>query len=71
MTAYDESLGPPVVIWRLLFAFVFLEYLNTYICFLFFKNILVHKLLFFIVFWLSLHLDEFIRFFHFLMPVSV
>ena len=64
MTAYDESLGPPVI-WRLLLAFVFLECLNTYICFIFFKNILVDKLLFFIVFWLSLHLDEFMRVFPF------
>ena len=64
MTAYDESLGPPVI-WRLLFAFVFLECLSTYICFIFFKNILVDKLLFFIVFWLSLHLDEFMRVFPF------
>ena len=70
MTVYDQSLGSPVV-WGLLFAFVFLEYLNTYICFIFFRNILVHKLLFFIVFWLSLHLDEFMRIFHFLMLVSV
>ena len=60
MTAYFKSLGPPVM-WRFLFAFVFLEYLNTYICFLFFTNILVHKLLLFIVFWLLLHLDEFMR----------
>ena len=64
MTAYDESLGPPVI-WRLLLAFVFLECLNTYICFIFFKNILVDKLLFFDVFWLSLHLDEFMRVFPF------
>ena len=27
MTACDKSLGPPVI-WRLLFAFVFLEYLR-------------------------------------------
>ena len=64
MTAYDESLEPPVI-WRLLFAFVFLEYLNTYNCFIFFTNILVYKLLFFIAFWLSLHLDEFMRVFPF------
>ena len=64
MTAYNESLEPPVI-WRLLFAFVFLEYLNTYICFIFFRNILVHKLLFVVVFWLSLHLDEFMRVFPF------
>ena len=70
MTGYNESLGPSVL-WRLLFAFVFLGHLTTYICFIFFTNILVSKLLFFIVFWLSLHLDEFIRFFFFLMPVSV
>ena len=62
MAAYDESLGPPVI-WRLLFAFVLLEYLNAYICFIFFRNILVYKLLFFVVFWLSLHLDEFMRVF--------
>ena len=64
MAAYDESLGPPVI-WRLLFAFVLLEYLNAYICFIFFRNILVYKLLFFVVFWLSLHLDEFMRVFPF------
>ena len=62
MTAYNESLGPPVL-WKLLFAFVFLGYLTTYICFTFFTNILFYKLLFFIVFWLSLHLDEFRRVF--------
>ena len=70
MAAYDESFGPPIIS-RLLFAFVFLEYLNTYICFLFFTNILVYKLLFFIVFWRSLHLDEFMTVFPFLMPVNV
>ena len=70
MIAYNESLRPPVLC-RLLFAFVFLGYLTAYICFIFFINILVYKLLFFIVFWLSLHLDEFMRFSHFLMPVSV
>ena len=64
MTAYDESLGPPVI-WRL-FAFVLLEYLNTYTCFIFFTNNLVYKLLFFIAFWLSLHLDEFMRVSHLL-----
>ena len=64
MTSYDGSLGPPVI-WRLLFAFVFLEYLNTYICYIFFRNILVYKLLFFVVFWLSLHLDEFMMVFPF------
>ena len=64
MTEEDESLGPPVI-WRLLSAFVFLEYLNIYICFIFFTNILVYKLLFVIVFWLPLHLDEFIRVFPF------
>ena len=64
MAAYDESLGPPIT-WRLLFAFVFLEYLDTYICFIFFRNILVYKLLFFAVFWLSLYLDEFMRVFLF------
>ena len=60
MTAYNESLGPPVI-WRLLFAFAFLGYLSTYFCFIFFTNILVYKLLFFIGFWLPLHLDEFMR----------
>ena len=40
MTSYDESLGPHVN-WRLLFAFVFVECLNTYISFIFFTNILV------------------------------
>ena len=64
MTSYDGSLEPPVI-WRLLFAFVFLEYLNTYICYIFFRNILVYKLLFFVVFWLSLHLDEFMMVFPF------
>ena len=64
MTAYNVSLGPPVI-WRLLFAFVFLGYLATYICFIFFANILVYNLLFFIVFWLSLHLDEFMKVFPF------
>ena len=64
MAAYDESSEPPI--WRLLFAFVILEYLNTYNCFIFFINILVYKLLFFVVvFWLSLHLDEFMRVFPF------
>ena len=70
MTAHDKSTEPPLI-WRLLFTFVFLEYLNNYICFIFFTNILVYKLLFFIVVWLSLHLDEFMRVFHFLMPVSM
>ena len=70
MTAYNESSGPPVI-WRSLFAFAFLEYLNTYNCFKFRTNILVYKLLFFIVFRLSLHLGEFMRFFHFFIPVSV
>ena len=64
MTAYDESLGPSVI-WRLLVAFVFLEYLNTYICFIFFTNILIYKLLLFIFFRLSLHLDKFMRVFPF------
>ena len=64
MAAYDESFGPPVIS-RLLFAFVFLEYLNNYICFLFFTNILFYKLLFFIAFWRSLHLDEFMTVFPF------
>ena len=45
MTAYDESTGPPVI-WRLLFAFVFLEYLNNCICFIFSTIFLVYKLLF-------------------------
>ena len=62
MTGYDECTGPPVI-WRFLFAFMFLEYLNTYICFIFFSNILVFKLLFFIVFTLSLHVDELMRVF--------
>ena len=44
---------------------------NTYICFIFFANMLVYNLLFFFVFTLSLHLDDFIRFFHFLIPVTV
>ena len=64
MTGYDECTGPPVI-WRFLFAFMFLEYLNTYICFIFFSNILVFKLLFFIVFTLSLHVDELMRVFPF------
>ena len=64
MAAYDEGLGPPVI-WRSLLAFVFLEYLNTFICYIFFTNILVYKLLLFIVFWLSLHLGEFMRIFPF------
>ena len=64
MTAYNKSLGPPVI-WRLLLAFVFLGCLTTYICFIFFTNILVYKLLFFIAFWLSLNLDEFMRIFPF------
>ena len=63
MTAYDESSGPHAI-WRL-FAFVFLEFLNTYICLILFTNILVYKLLSFIVCWLSLHLDEFMRVFPF------
>ena len=53
MTAY-ESTGPPVT-WKLFVAFVFLEYLNAFICFIFFTNILVYKLMFLIVFRLSLH----------------
>ena len=64
MTSYDENLGPPVI-WRLLFAFLFLGYLATYICSIFFTNILVYKLLLFAVFWLSLHLDEFMKVFPF------
>ena len=32
MTVYDERTGPPVT-WRLLFAFVFVEYINTYTIF--------------------------------------
>ena len=70
MIAYDESTGSPVI-WRSLIPFMFLEYLNTYICFIFFTNILVYKMLFFIVFRLSLHLGEFMRVFSILMPVSV
>ena len=54
MAANDKSTRPPVT-WRLLFPFVFLEYLNTYTCFLY---ILVYKLLFFTVFILCLHLLE-------------
>ena len=53
MAANDKSTRP--VTWRLLFPFVFLEYLNTYTCFLY---ILVYKLLFFIVLTLCLHLLE-------------
>ena len=64
MNALDESTGP-LVIWRLLFTFVFLECLNIHICFIFFTNILIYKLLFFIVFSLSLPLDEFMRVFPF------
>ena len=64
MNALDESTGPPVI-WRLLFTFVFLEYLNIYICFIFFTHILVYKMLFFIVFTLSLHSYEFMRGFSF------
>ena len=64
MAAYYENLGPPVIRW-LLFASVFLEYLNAFICFTFFKNILVYKLLFFVAFWLLLHLDEFMKVFPF------
>ena len=63
MTVYDENSGPPTI-WRL-FAFVFLGFLNTYICFIFFTSILVYKLLSFIVCWLSLHLDELMRVFPF------
>ena len=64
MTGYDERTGPPVI-WRFLFAFMFLEYLNIYICFIFFTYILVFKLLFFIVFTLSLQVDELMRVFPF------
>ena len=64
MTVYGKSTGP-LIIWRLLFAFMSLEYLNTYICFTFFITILVYKMLFFIVFSLSLHLDRFMRIFPF------
>ena len=60
MTAYDESSGP-LAIWTLLFAYVFLEYLNTYICFIFFGNILVFFFFFslslgyhYIIFWCRL-----------------
>ena len=70
MTACDESLESSVI-WRLLLVVVFLGYLTTYICFIFFTTIFVCKLLFFIAVWLSLHLDEFIAFFYFLMPASV
>ena len=40
-----------------------LKILNIYICFIFSTNILACKLLFFIVFTLSLHLHEFMRVF--------
>ena len=63
MTEYHESSGPPAI--QRFFAFVFLEFLNTCICLIFFTNILVYKFLFFIIFWLSLHLDEFMRLFPF------
>ena len=62
MTACHENTRPPVI-WRLLFTFVFLEYLKNYLCFIIFTNILIHKLLFFIVFTPLLHLDELIRVF--------
>ena len=51
MTAYDENSGP-TAIWRL-FAFVLLEFLNTYICLIIFTNILVYKLLPFTVIYMS------------------
>ena len=63
MTAYNESLGPPFI-WKILFAFVFLEYLNSYICFIFFTIIVVF-FYYHYIFWLSLHLDEFMKVFTF------
>ena len=63
MTAHDES-KEPSVIWRLLFAFVFLEYLNTYICVIFFTNILVYKLLFFNSLYAIIKISSKLQFFH-------
>ena len=52
MTAYNESLGPPFI-WKILFAFVFLEYLNSYICFMFFTIIFFFFFTIFYPGWLS------------------
>ena len=62
ITECNESTGSPVI-WTLLFAFVLLEFLNAYLCFIFYTNVLAYNLLFFITFALTLHLDEFMKVF--------